>query len=552
MITTNADGIRVCSEADDHRWLDDGRGRGCPFCAGHRISSTNRFSDLYPDDVPRLDTERSTITAEQLRVGSSQEAWWTCDINPDHPSFRRIVNAFTGGRKGNGSKTCPECRLVGTSVQELQLKAELATVLRIDQDRKQVPDADGRSAVVDIVAVDEHDHPSLVLEFDGVWWHEGKEEKDAAKAARLRAAGLAVVRIREAPLAPLDPTFDVVIGFMAAAEDAAVDVLDHLAGLGLVGKAEAYRYREDSFAGPQNRPLAARWIRDRLGEAALRVERNLHKERWARMYAALVDYEAIEGHCYPSDREVTVGGVDLARWVRKQRALAASGGLDDERARRLSTVESWSTENAHDASFRRQRDLYRSAVLNESRAMEGREATVWANNIRMTRKRLADQGEDLPAWKLEALASIPGWSWDPFEEGFLTKVVILQNFTAQTQRSVGSIKQKEEWSGHRLGVWVNSFRSRRATYDAERRAVLEELPGWAWTPQEDTWNTTLAELGVWAAEHGRVPRAHASDATERRLGVWKRNNKSKRQGRTDDEQAVRLRALLAEYDEHMP
>lgn len=552
LITTNADGIRVCSEADDHRWLDDGRGRGCPFCAGHRISSTNRFSDLYPDDVPRLDTERSTITAEQLRVGSSQEAWWTCDINPDHPSFRRIVNAFTGGRKGNGSKTCPECRLVGTSVQELQLKAELATVLRIDQDRKQVPDADGRSAAVDIVAVDEHDNPSLVLEFDGVWWHEGKEEKDAAKAARLRAAGLAVVRIREAPLAPLDPTFDVVIGFMAAAEDAAVDVLDHLAGLGLVGKAEAYRYREDSFAGPQNRPLAARWIRDRLGEAALRVERNLHKERWARMYAALVDYEAIEGHCYPSDREVTVGGVDLARWVRKQRALAASGGLDDERARRLSTVESWSTENAHDASFRRQRDLYRSAVLNESRAMEGREATVWANNIRMTRKRLADQGEDLPAWKVEALASIPGWSWDPFEEGFLTKVVILQNFTAQTQRSVGSIKQKEEWSGHRLGVWVNSFRSRRATYDAERRAVLEELPGWAWTPQEDTWNTTLAELGVWAAEHGRVPRAHASDATERRLGVWKRNNKSKRQGRTDDEQAVRLRALLAEYDEHMP
>ncbi|MFB7224469.1 hypothetical protein [Streptomyces sp. NPDC056227] len=225
MITTEADGIRVCSKADDHRWPDDGRGRGCPFCAGHRISSTNRFSDLYPDDVPRLDTERSGITADQLRVGSNQEAWWTCDINPSHPSFPRIVNAFTGGRKGNGTKTCPECRLVGTSVQELQLKAELATVLRIDQDRKQVPDADGRSAAVDIVAVDEHGNSSLVLEFDGVWWHEGKEEKDTAKAARLRAAGLTVVRIREAPLAPLDPTFDVVVGFLAAVEDAAADVV---------------------------------------------------------------------------------------------------------------------------------------------------------------------------------------------------------------------------------------------------------------------------------------------------------------------------------------
>jgi hypothetical protein len=130
--------------------------------------------------------------------------------------------------------------------------------------------------------------------------------------------------------------------------------------------------------------------------------------------------------------------------------------------------------------------------------------------------------------------------------------VILQNFAAETRRSVGSINQREEWSGHRIGVWVNSFRNRQATYDAERRAALEALPGWASTPQEDTWNATLAELSDWAAEHDRMPRAHAADATERRLGVWKRNNKSKRQGRTDDDQAVRLRALLAEYNEHMP
>ncbi|MFE9455076.1 helicase associated domain-containing protein [Streptomyces sp. NPDC006739] len=278
----------------------------------------------------------------------------------------------------------------------------------------------------------------------------------------------------------------------------------------------------------------------------------MHKEQWARMYAALVDYETVEGHCYPSDWEVAVDGANLARWVRKQRALAASGGLGDERARRLSAIDSWLAENAYDASFRRQCDRYRAAVLNERGAMEARKATVWANNVRMTRKRLADQGEDLPAWRLEALASIPGWSWDPFEEGFLAKVVILQNFVAETQRSVGSIKQREKWSGHRIGLWISSFRNRRATYDAERRAVLEELPGWAWTPQEDAWSATLAELRVWAAEHGRMPRAHASEATERRLGVWKRNNKSKRQGRTNDDQAVRLRTLLAEYGEHMP
>ncbi|MFF2546593.1 hypothetical protein ACFVUY_29110 [Kitasatospora sp. NPDC058063] len=119
-------------------------------------------------------------------------------------------------------------------------------------------------------------------------------------------------------------------------------------------------------------------------------------------------------------------------------------------------------------------------------------------------------------------------------------------------RSIGSIKQREEWSGHKIGVWINSFRNRRASYDADRIATLEDLPGWAWTPQEDSWNATLAELSAWAAEYGRMPRAHAADIIERRLGVWRRNNKSKRHGRTDDYQAIRLRALLAQYGERMP
>ncbi|MEX0172507.1 helicase associated domain-containing protein [Streptomyces sp. LMG1-1-1.1] len=466
------------------------------------------------------------------------------------------MNAFTGGKKDNGTKACPRCRLVGTSVQELLLKAELATVLRIDPDCDQVLDTDNRPARVDIVAVDEHGNPSLVLEFDGVWWHKGKEDKDAAKAARLRAAGLAVVRIRETRLEPLDPRFDVVVGFAAAAEDVAADVLDHLAGLGMVVRAEADRYREASFAGPRNQALAKRWIRDRLGQAALRVERNLHKERWARMYAALVDYEAVKGHCNRADEEVTVVGVNLARWARKQRALAASGQLDPERARRLSDYPSWSIENAFDASFRRPCDRYRAAVLNEGGAgdsvMHAREATVWANNLRTTSTRLTDQGADLPAWKLEAVGSLSGWMWDPFEEDFLAKVVILQDLAAETQRSVGSIKQREQWGGHRIGSMVNSFRTRRTTCNAERRAALEELPGWAWTPQEDAWNARLDELRVWAAEHDRMPQPHSADETERRLGVWKRNNKSTRKGRTDDDQAVRPRTLLAEYGEHMP
>jgi hypothetical protein len=551
LITTDAGNTRVCSNGADHRWPDDGRKQGCPFCAGHRLSSTNRFSAIYPDDVPRLDQKRSGVSADQLSVGSGREVWWHCDINPEHPSFKRIVNTFLGGHKGNGTKLCPECRLVGTSVQELQLKAELATVLRIDPDRKRVVDAAGRSVAVDIVAVDEDGSPWLVLEFDGVWWHDGKEAKDAAKADQLRETRLTVVRIREAPLTLLDPVFDVHVGFQAAAEDATADILEHLAALGLIDQADADRYRDRAFAGPQNRSLATEWIRARLGEAALRVDRSLQKERWARMYAALVDFEAASGHCYPSDREVMVEGANLARWVRKQRALLIRGKLGLQRAQRLEAISSWSRDSAYDAEFRAQSERYHAAVTNTEGAMAPREATVWANNLRTNRQRLVEQGADLPAWKIEIIGKIPGWSWNPFEEGFLAKVVVLQDFAETTQRTIGSIKQREEWDGHKIGVWVNSFRSRRQTYTAERIAMLEELPGWAWTPQDDTWNAALDELAHWAADHDRMPKAHVKgDETERRLGVWKRNNKSKLQARTDD-RTNRLRTLLAQYGEVM-
>ena len=200
---------------------------------------------------------------------------------------------------------------MGTSVQELLLKAELATVLRIDPVRKQLRDADDRLVAVDIVVVDEAGVPSLVLEFDGVWWHKGNEQKDANKSLRLRTTGLPVVRIREADLEPLDQTFDVQVGFLASAEDVATAVLLHLATLGFVDPAAAESYRDDAFAGPRNRAVAKEWIRIQLGAAALRVERNLHKERWARMYAALVDFEAESAHCYPQDGEVMVEGVRI-------------------------------------------------------------------------------------------------------------------------------------------------------------------------------------------------------------------------------------------------
>ncbi|WP_307864364.1 DUF559 domain-containing protein [Arthrobacter sp. PvP023] len=51
----------------------------------------------------------------------------------------------------------------------------------------------------------------IVIEFDGSYSHKGHEQRDLSKTERLREAGYRVVRIREEPLALLDPLYDVSI-----------------------------------------------------------------------------------------------------------------------------------------------------------------------------------------------------------------------------------------------------------------------------------------------------------------------------------------------------
>ena len=73
----------ACRSADDHRWLASVskrvNGQGCPFCAGNRVSSSNRLSALRSDISGELDAEASGITADKLSVGSSR-AWCGGDV----------------------------------------------------------------------------------------------------------------------------------------------------------------------------------------------------------------------------------------------------------------------------------------------------------------------------------------------------------------------------------------------------------------------------------------------------------------------------------------
>jgi hypothetical protein len=232
----------TCPKGPDHRWKarvhKRAAGQGCRFCTGHEASESTSLLFLRPDLAAQLDAGKSGVSAAALTLGSNKSVYWTCPLNPEEHSWKaKVLN-----RTLNGTG-CPDCNVPGTSAQEIRLAAELGVVLDIDLDRHTFP-TPTKTEKVDVIVP----ALSLIIEFDGSYWHDSMQETDAEKSDRLRTASDYVVRVREDPLECLHP-HDVVVPFQVTPEQAAVIVLDHLVALGAIPASTAEEYRQ--LPGPR-------------------------------------------------------------------------------------------------------------------------------------------------------------------------------------------------------------------------------------------------------------------------------------------------------------
>ncbi|HKT05257.1 MAG TPA: zinc-ribbon domain-containing protein [Rugosimonospora sp.] len=232
----------VCPKGPDHRWqarvYKRASGQGCPYCAGNKVSTTSSLLAMRPDLAVQLDPVRSKISAAELTSGSSMKVHWICPINREHAWIATVANRTRGGTG------CPHCNIPGTSAQEVRLAAELSVVLPLDPDRRTIRTAKGIERVDMYIP-----ELSLVLEFDGSYWHESTAEMDAAKSQRLADAVDHAVRVREHPLELLNPIKDVNVPFLSPAHEAAVIVLEHLVRLRIIPPQVLTRYT--SSPGPR-------------------------------------------------------------------------------------------------------------------------------------------------------------------------------------------------------------------------------------------------------------------------------------------------------------
>lgn len=170
-----------------------GTGSGCRVCAGQAPTRSTSLGAVNPVLAAQWHpTLNGDLTPWDVLPKSDRIVNWQCPVNPSH-----VWPATVGNRSmGRG---CPECRLVRTSEKEIRLCHELATVLPWDPAIGIVTLASGKYWYVDFCLTDER----LIVEYDGAWWHTGKETRDRVKSDSLASEGWKVVRVRVDPL-PLE------------------------------------------------------------------------------------------------------------------------------------------------------------------------------------------------------------------------------------------------------------------------------------------------------------------------------------------------------------
>jgi len=116
-----------CDLGPDHEWLATGsnrlQGRGCPFCAGQRVSITNDLNN-YPDLAAQFHpTKNGDLTPADVVAGTSKKVWWICDKGPDH----EWQAAGSTRLAGNGCRSCAGHQASVTN--DLNIYPELAAQL---------------------------------------------------------------------------------------------------------------------------------------------------------------------------------------------------------------------------------------------------------------------------------------------------------------------------------------------------------------------------------------------------------------------------------------
>lgn len=272
------------------------------------------------------------------------------------------------------------------------------------------------------------------------------------------------------------------------------------------------------------------------------------RDTWNRGFTELRAFAAEHGHSRVPQRWVTPDGFWLGTWVLRRRRDYRAGALDPDRAAELEAVPGWVWSHRESRWQHTLDELtaFADTFWHTSVPREWVSPSGYGLGNRVWYLRHLYASGSLPRDRAERLEMFPNWVWDAKDGRWAVRYAELQRYVADH----GDARVPYRWvseSGFGLGVWVDTNRQqyRRGELSAERSAQLEAQPGWHWSRRENQWDTGLAELQRYVAEHGTAnPPCKYVSSSGFALGNWVRTRLADhRHGKLPPAKVAALEAL---------
>ena len=174
----------LCKANEEHYWEaklnNRANGKGCPYCANQKILRSNSLGTVNPTLAEQWHpTLNGQVTPFDVAPSANKKYWWKCPNGDDHVWLTSVNHRATG-------TGCPKCNPVWSRA-ELRIYCELSALFPTTTHHAIV---NGNEIDVLITEL------GIGIEYDGVYWHEDKQERDLAKNEAV-ASAIHLIRLRE-------------------------------------------------------------------------------------------------------------------------------------------------------------------------------------------------------------------------------------------------------------------------------------------------------------------------------------------------------------------
>jgi hypothetical protein len=157
----------------------------CPYCSGNKVSDLNSLLILFPEISKEWHpTKNDDLKVDEVSYGSNKIVWWLCSKGHDYDA------SIEKRTRIKEPTSCPECSNQSSS-PEFRILAEFRSIFDEVKNRHKIEGVE-----IDVYVP----KFNIAIEYDGSYFHQGKEQKDLEKNKFLQKKNIEVFRVRCSPL----------------------------------------------------------------------------------------------------------------------------------------------------------------------------------------------------------------------------------------------------------------------------------------------------------------------------------------------------------------